>query len=112
MIGERGVTFSGGQKQRISIARAIIRNSPLLILDEATSSLDTKSEKLVQKALKGLMQGKTVLIIAHRLSTVQNADKIIVLERGKIIEEGDHATLIRKDGRYCELSKAQFLVDN
>jgi ATP-binding cassette, subfamily B, bacterial MsbA len=108
MIGERGVRISGGQKQRITIARAIIRNPAILILDEATSSLDTESEHQVQKALEVLMQGRTTIVIAHRLSTVQNASRIIVMSGGSIIQEGTHEELLAKGGLYQELYSMQF----
>ena len=108
IIGERGVKLSGGQRQRVAIARAIYKNPSFLILDEATSALDTKSEKLVQNALDNLMQSRTVLVIAHRLSTVINANKIIVLENGEIKEIGSHAELYRKSGIYKGLYDAQF----
>jgi ATP-binding cassette subfamily B protein len=107
-IGERGVTLSGGQRQRIAIARAILREAPLLLLDEATSSLDSESEMLVQAALKQLMQGRTTLVIAHRLATVQSCDRILVLDHGRIVEEGTHATLIAAGGLYARLAKLQF----
>jgi len=106
-IGDSGNKLSGGQQQRISIARAVLKNPPILVLDEATSSLDSESEKLVQIALDNLMENKTSIIIAHRLSTIQNADKIIVLEKGKIIEVGIHKDLMKKDGVYSNLVKMQ-----
>jgi ATP-binding cassette, subfamily B, bacterial MsbA len=109
MIGERGVRVSGGQKQRITIARAIIRNPSILILDEATSSLDTESEHQVQKALEILMQGRTTIVIAHRLSTVQNASRIIVMSGGRIIQEGSHEELLSTGGLYHELYNMQFM---
>jgi ATP-binding cassette subfamily B protein len=107
-VGERGVTLSGGQRQRIAIARAILREAPLLLLDEATSSLDAESETLVQMALGRLMQGRTTLVIAHRLATVLSCDRILVLDHGKIVEEGTHDTLVARDGLYARLAKLQF----
>lgn len=108
ILGERGVTLSGGQKQRLAIARAILKDAPVLLLDEATSALDAESEKLVQDALENLMQGRTTLIIAHRLATVLKADRILVMDEGKIIEEGTHKALIKKKGVYAGLAKLQF----
>jgi len=107
-VGERGITLSGGQRQRIAIARAILKNAPVLLLDEATSALDAESETLVQKALDGLMTGRTTLVIAHRLATVLKADRILVMDQGRVVEEGTHQTLIRDGGIYAKLAKLQF----
>lgn len=106
-VGDRGVILSGGERQRIAIARAILKNSPVLIFDEATSSLDSESEKYIQESMKTLMKNKTVIAVAHRLSTLREMDRIIVLENGKIIEEGTHTGLLRKKGRYAKLFKMQ-----
>ena len=107
-VGERGVTVSGGQRQRIAIARAILREAPLLLLDEATSSLDAESEQLVQQALDRLMQGRTTLVIAHRLATVLKCDRILVMDQGHIVEEGTHESLVAKGGLYARLARLQF----
>jgi ATP-binding cassette subfamily B protein len=107
-VGERGVTLSGGQRQRIAIARAILREAPLLLLDEATSSLDAESETLVQQALERLMADRTTIVIAHRLATVQKCDRILVLDHGRIAEEGSHASLSAGGGLYARLAKLQF----
>jgi len=107
-VGERGVKLSGGERQRVAIARAILRNAPILVLDEATSSLDSESEHLIQEALEELMKGKTVLMVAHRLSTIRQTDRIIVIEDGKITEEGSHDELANKDsGTYAKLWQLQ-----
>ena len=106
-IGDGGGKLSGGQKQRLSIARAILKNPDILILDEATSALDTESEKLVQEALENLMKNRTSIVVAHRLSTIQHADEILVLEKGEIIERGAHAELIAKNGTYKKLIDLQ-----
>ena len=108
VIAEGGQNFSGGQRQRLAIARALLKNAPVLILDEATSALDTESERLVQSALANLMRGRTTLVIAHRLSTVRHADRIIVLRQGAIIEQGNHAALLARGGHYAELYNTYF----
>jgi len=108
IVGERGVTLSGGQRQRIAIARALLRDAPLLLLDEATSALDAESETLVQKALDGLMRDRTTIVIAHRLATVLKADRILVLDDGRIVEEGTHQSLIQQGGLYAKLARLQF----
>jgi ATP-binding cassette subfamily B protein len=102
-VGERGVKLSGGQRQRVAIARALIKKAPILVLDEATSALDSESEQLIQDALWNLMGGKTAIVIAHRLSTIQRMDRILVMEDGKIIEDGSHKELIKNKGKYSEL---------
>jgi ATP-binding cassette subfamily B protein len=107
-LGDRGVRLSGGQRQRIAIARAILKNPPLLLLDEATSALDAHSERMVQAALEKAMQGRTTLVIAHRLATVQRADCIWVLDKGKLVEQGTHKELIAKAGLYANLAALQF----
>ena len=114
LVGERGVKLSGGQRQRVAIARAMLKNAPILLLDEATSSLDSESEKAVQKALLALMEGRTVIAIAHRLSTLRAMDRIVVLDAGQIVESGTHSELLKKKGLYASLWKHQaggFLPD-
>ncbi|MCF6219330.1 MAG: lipid A export permease/ATP-binding protein MsbA [Gammaproteobacteria bacterium] len=108
MVGENGVLLSGGQRQRIAIARALLKNAPILILDEATSALDTESERLVQRALEQLMSNRTTLVIAHRLSTIEQADKIVVMDDGRIVESGTHQALLAQQGYYAKLHKLQF----
>ena len=107
-IGESGSWLSGGQRQRLAIARALLKNAPILILDEATSALDNESEKLVQDSLERLMKGRTTFVIAHRLSTVKNADRILVLDDGVIIEDGSHEALLKNSGLYQSLYEMQF----
>jgi ATP-binding cassette subfamily B protein len=107
-VGERGITLSGGQRQRVAIARAILKNAPILLLDEATSALDAENEALVQEALDHVMKGRTTLVIAHRLATVLSCDRILVLDQGRVVEEGTHADLVAKDGLYARLARLQF----
>ena len=109
ILGDAGMTVSGGQRQRITIARAILKNAPVLVLDEATSALDTESEVLVQDALSKLMQGRTSIVIAHRLSTIRNADCIVVFEHGHIVEKGSHQALMAQDGYYARYVGLQTL---
>jgi len=108
LVGENGVRFSGGQKQRIALARALVSNPELLVLDEATSALDNESERFIQEALESIRHSMTIVVIAHRLSTVRKADKIYVLEAGSLIEEGDFESLIKADGRFKQLHDLQF----
>jgi ABC-type multidrug transport system fused ATPase/permease subunit len=108
VLGERGTRLSGGQRQRIAIARALLRDPPILMLDEATSSLDTESERLVQMAIDRLMRERTVLVVAHRLATVRRADTIVVLHEGRVVEQGDHGTLLAQGGLYRRLHDMQF----
>ena len=107
-VGEGGALLSGGQRQRIAIARALLKDAPILILDEATSALDSESERLIQDALKRLMRERTVLVIAHRLTTIEHADQIVVLDRGRIVEQGTHRTLLARDSHYATLHRMQF----
>ena len=111
LVGENGVRLSGGQRQRLAIARALLKDAPILILDEATSALDTESERQVQAALDVLMKNRTTLVIAHRLSTVEHADRIVVLDRGRIAESGRHADLIAANGLYARLHQLQFVTE-
>jgi ATP-binding cassette subfamily B protein len=107
-IGDRGRGLSGGERQRVAIARALLRDAPVLLLDEATSALDAENERLIQKALDGAMEGRTTLVIAHRLATVRRADRILVFDQGRIVEEGDHDSLVAAGGLYARLARLQF----
>jgi subfamily B ATP-binding cassette protein MsbA len=106
-VGENGATLSGGQRQRIAIARALLKNAPILILDEATSALDTESERMVQEALASLMLNRTTLVVAHRLSTIEGADLILVMDQGRIVERGNHSSLVQANGYYASLQRLQ-----
>jgi ATP-binding cassette subfamily B protein len=111
LVGERGIMLSGGQKQRLAIARALLKNAPILLLDEATSALDAESENLVQLALRRLMKERSTLVIAHRLATIRDADRILVLDNGRLIDQGTHNELVKRGGRYADLAKLQFRTD-
>jgi ABC-type multidrug transport system fused ATPase/permease subunit len=110
-VGERGVKLSGGEKQRLSIARSLLKNAPILLLDEATASVDSETERLIQQALDHLMKNRTSFVIAHRLSTIQNADKIYVLDAGRVVEQGTHQQLLDLSGKYAELCRKSFLPE-
>jgi ATP-binding cassette subfamily B protein len=112
MVGERGLKLSGGEKQRVAIARTLLKNPPIMIFDEATSALDSANERAIQAELKSAAQGKTALVIAHRLSTVVDAHEIVVLERGRVVERGAHAELLARGGRYAEMWRLQQSGDN
>ena len=112
MVGENGVRLSGGQRQRLAIARAVLKDAPILILDEATSALDSESERHVQAALAELMVGRTTVVIAHRLSTIESADRIAVFDQGSIVEVGTHRALIAADGIYAKLHRIQYALDS
>jgi subfamily B ATP-binding cassette protein MsbA len=107
-IGENGIKLSGGQRQRLALARALLKDAPILILDEATSALDTESERYIQAALQRVMQGRTTLVVAHRLSTIENADVIVVMDKGRVVEQGNHASLLAQQGIYSKLHGMQF----
>ena len=106
MIGQNGLQLSGGQRQRVAIARAILKDAPILILDEATSALDNESERLIQQALENLRKGRSTLVIAHRLSTIEKSDNIMVMEQGRIVESGTHASLMKANGLYAQLQRS------